>query len=333
MHVTTPLPHDSDPAQAWQQQPREAFQQWLASQPRRTEYAQHSVEQYVAMVGAVADWWRTERGVTLIDAQAADLEAFLASLPGRSGKGAAPTTVRRYLNRLDSLFVHLIEQGLRHSNPAVQLMRLQQYTGQERAAPRALTLKQSETYIDFVLAQPTRHWVDLRNKALQALFLATGLTVEEVQRLELSDFQLDDLVPGIKVRAHGPIPSRRVPVPTWAIASITAWLTRRALFHLGEGDGTQLLFITRRRAPQVAEDDSDPVPLPLSDSEIYEVVRPAVEASGYQDEQMGPQTLRNTFAIRQMHAGTSDDQLKRWLGLKTAFTLTALRRQMPLLQG
>ena len=153
---------------AWQHQPREAFRQWLCRQPG-PGYAPHSVAPLRRR------WWArsptgyadAERG-TLLSARAEDLSAFLAARGGRGGHGAAATTVRRYLARLDALFVNLAARGLRDGNPAAPLLRQHARTGPERPLPPALTLAQSEVYIRHVLAQPQRHWVDLRDRALQA---------------------------------------------------------------------------------------------------------------------------------------------------------------------
>ncbi len=316
---------------AWQQQPREAFRQWLCSQPG-PGYAPHSVAQYVAMVGAVADWLHDNGRGTLLSAQAQDLSDFLSARGGRGSQGAAATTVRRYLVRLDALFTDLAARGLRDGNPAAQLLRQHGSAGTERPLPPALTLAQSEAYIQHVLAQPQRHWVDLRDRALQAIFLATGLTVDEVQRLRLPALRLDGPVPVVDVQAHGPVPRRQVPVPPWAQPVLAAWRQRRAGFDFGAQPGTDTVFVTRRRAPVVSTEIDDPVPDGLSDSEIYQIVRDAVQACGNRHDQLGPQTLRNTYALRQMQAGASDAQLQRWLGLRTAFTLQALRRLQPVAQ-
>lgn len=340
-HASPPLPApaateaaNGTPAErlAWQHQPREAFRQWLCRQPG-PGYAPHSVAQYVAMVGAVADWLRdTERG-TLLSARAEDLSAFLAARGGRGGHGAAATTVRRYLARLDALFVDLAARGLRDGNPAASLLRQHARTGPERPLPPALTPAQSEVYIRHVLAQPQRHWVDLRDRALQAIFLATGLTVDEVQRLRLPALRLDERQPVVDVQAHGPVPRRQVPVPPWALPVLAAWRDRRASFDFGVQPGADTVFVTRRRSPVVSPEIDDPVPDGLSDSEIYQVVRDAVQACGDRHEQLGPQTLRNTYALRQMQAGASDAQLQRLLGLHTGFTLHALRRLQPTAQA
>ncbi|NDY93618.1 tyrosine-type recombinase/integrase [Ideonella livida] len=331
----------NDPV-TWLGAPRQAAQQWLKAD-EVTAYAEHSIAQYAAMVGQLADWLHGQRERHLLDARTVDLDAFLQGLQGRGGKPASVATLKRYRSLMGSLFRHLQVSGLRSTDPTQGLRPLEgRLVSTERQAPRLLSAAQCEAYLRWVMAEPEANWYELRDKLLRCLYLGTGITVSESRALQLQDVQPADAPQWLRIRHAGP--ARHIPLPTWCQEVLERWLPVR---HKLEGTGS-LLLPTRRRAPlagtrgrSTAPDDDpaaplgqpartahDALPRPISTSEIYEIVRPAMQAAGFDDEQQGPQTLRNSFAARQLLAGTDDEVLQDWMGLRTRFTLDALRREL-----
>jgi hypothetical protein len=69
--------------------------------------------------------------------------------------------------------------------------------------------------------------------------------------------------------------------------------------------------------------------LPMDSADIFKCVREGVEQlCGPGSSRRGPQTLRNTFAVRNLLGGRKPEDIRQWMGLKTDFTLIKLRERI-----
>lgn len=307
----------------WELEPREACRRWL-QQHEHQAYAQHSIEQYAAMTGAAADWLQRERGRSLLQAHAGDLDALLASLRGRGGKPASVATAKRYVAVLRWVLGHLHALGLRADDPSERLTHPAARHDLRRQEPRFLSPPQRTRYIEWTLAQPQHHWGDIRDAALRLIYLATGITVQESRQLLMHDVLPDDVPqPQVRIRAVSPVLARSIPLPSWCCPVLRAWHQAHAALALEPA----LAFPARQRSPVLARHGSRARPYPISTSEIYDTVRPAMLAAGFEDEQRGPQTLRNTYAVHQLAQGVDIEVLQRHLGLHTPWSIDVLRRE------
>ncbi|MGE5450729.1 MAG: tyrosine-type recombinase/integrase [Acidobacteriota bacterium] len=319
----------------WQTHPRQAYATWLS---KNQTFAAQSIMQYSAMLGAAADWMAQHRGKTLLNLDSTDLEAFVKGFVGKNGSAPSPATLLRYIKRLDHVLAHLVTEGLRQDNPIARWGTGPLPMVVERSVPPFLSRDDSERFIQWVLAQPCLHWVDTRNRALRLLFLAAGITVAESRRLQADDViwqGADDA--HLKVRQGATRHVRLVPLASWSLPALRQWQdTRKAIIDrhgsrmAGTDSGTRPsgapLFLSKSKAGGVHADGSDMVGKPMTASELYEVVRPAIAAiCADSDIQLGPQTLRNTFILRQLQAGLDDQTIMSWLGLKTRFTIDVMR--------
>jgi integrase/recombinase XerD len=305
----------------WARDPRQASRDWLGA-AGGPGYAEHSIAQYAAMIGTAADWLDAHAGQTVWQAQARDIDRFLKGLAGRGGRPASASTVKRYVATLNMLFSHLQLTGLRASNPMDELRHAAVRQGAVRQAPRFLTTAQCDLYQAWVLSQASAHWCDKRDAALRAIYLATGITVEESLALSWRDLRLKDSPPHLRVRARTAVQDRRIPLPAWSLPVLSDWVAcRMALPVLGDA-----MFLARKRSPTVEVDGGEALASVISTSEIYDIVRPAMEAAGLDDEQLGPQTLRNSYAVRQLSQDVETALLQKWMGLRTAFSIDAIRR-------
>ncbi len=317
------MPEDSAPQLLWSLDPREAARRWLTTDSQ-VSYAPHSIAQYSAMIGTAADWLHKERERHLVDARPADVEAFLKSLRGRGGQPASAGTVRRYIGTLTMLFNHLTQAGLMAASPIEAVQQRLKQGGTVRNAPRFLSVEQSQSYIQWVNQQPRPGWCDQRDAALRCIYLACGITVEESLRLTTSDLVTNGKHPMLHIRTPSPVSSRQLPLPGWSQPVLESWSQTRAQLHVGGN----VLFVARKRSPTVEVDGGEPMPHAISTSELYEIIRPAMEAAGMAQDQLGPQTLRNTYAVRQIDQGIDNATLMKWLGLRTAFSIDAIKRQL-----
>lgn len=330
--------------------PRAAIDRWL-TQPGGRAYAERSHIQYAAMLCAVSQWWAKERsGVNFLNAGAADVTAFLLTR-GRQPRGAshverpeqgspATQTRRLYLSLMRRLFAHLVAIRLRDTNPVEELWASRGLDGHQRAVPKYLSSGQDQAYIDWVRRQPLRGWRDVRDRALRLIFLASGITLSEAQRLNVQDIRIKrnanadstasaaerrvgaDLV----IAGHGSVDEHVTSIAAWAMEEITAWLDvrPRAIAELDLPAHATVVFLTLEPRGHQAR----PV-RPLCSPEIFNIIRPGLEhVLGPTAVRMGPQTLRNTFAVRNLLAGRKPETVRTWMGLKTNFSIVRLQEQI-----
>jgi len=351
----------------WRLHPESAVIDWLKARPGAPLRA-HSLTQYATMLAAAPDWWRDglaepadretrRRGParprwsgaasTLLDADDAALHAFLNSR-GRGTAAASAGTLRRYLVLFDSLFDHLVELGLRTDNPAKEMLaRTPELHSPDRSAPTFLPRGRADAYLLAVRAQPATTWRQQRDRALRLIFLATGITLEEARTLRANDVYLGDPssedsredAPRLNLGQHGRVKARAVPMPAWFLNDMRQWMQARSttmLATLSAGDASVATALREQLATGpvfISSQLEKGAPAALSDIEMYEIVRPMLREAGHDGDRLGPQTLRNTFAVRQLDNGVKDETIRRWMGLQTNFTIDALRRQLPLADG
>jgi site-specific recombinase XerD len=160
---------------------------------------------------------------------------------------------------------------------------------------------------------PTGAWREQRDGAILATLLGCGPTVSELLALSVDDLQLDDYAPAVQIASAGLTHGHTAPIAEVARPLLAAWHARRLREPL-DGD---LLFPAAQSGR------------PLSAVSVYQLVRDALDAIGFAGRHRGPQTLRNTFARRQLFHGVDAQQLQGWLGLETSRTLDKLRRTLP----
>lgn len=312
-------------AQMWLQNPVDAFRK----SERAGRLASHSVEQYGTMLGAYVRWL-AERNLDIASAQASDVEVFLETLTARR-KGQAPTapapsTVRRYLQVIYGAHEQAVLAGLRNSNPAEPIMnaavRRRTEGGEVRPAPRILDSETADLFIEWSLRQPTLSWVDARDKAIRLLFLGTGVTVSELQRISPAHL-LQQVDGGVRlhVQALGYRRAREIPIKSFAIPAVLEWAAQLVKML----PGCDVLFPTRVYTPPTV-DRADPGRYIASD-EAFRVVQEALNQIGFTMSRQGPQTLRNTFIAMCVKDGIPGSVIQSWCGLETSESVDRIARE------
>ena len=241
-----------------------------------------------------------ERGLSLATAGEDHVDAFLAA----GGGFAEDTTTRiRYAKLMDRLFRHLSEIGYRKGNPAFDLLNRMHWP---EGDPEPAYLDDSEDAALQGHVQPTNDEDPraLRNRAIVALLLATGVTATEFLRLTLGDLKLETGHPYITVSAHGGRSSRTVQIDLFAVPALEAWIRRRAA---DKGNGV-VLFPNKDGKP-------------LTVATLGNIVREALTSIGVQADDMSPRLLRNTDCRRRLRSGQSADEITYRLGLTTNRTV------------
>ncbi len=228
---------------------------------------------------------RLERGgQTLLDA---GLEHLTAHLRALRREGLAPSSVRRALVAIRGLFAHLVENGERADDPAVNLVPPRKW----RRLPRVL----AEGEVEALLQAPdTSTDLGLRDRAMIELLYASGLRVSELVGLRLAQLRLD--VGFVLVMGKGSR-ERMVPVGEQAEAWVQRYLdTARPRLAKGRHD---VVFVNRTGAG-------------LTRQGFWKILRGHGTTAGL--NRLSPHVLRHSFATHLLEHGADLRAVQAMLG-------------------
>ncbi|CAB3808176.1 tyrosine-type recombinase/integrase [Pararobbsia alpina] len=240
-----------------------------------------------------------EHGLSLTTFGTDHVDSFLA--PG--GGFAEDTTTRiRYAKLIDRLCRHLVDVGIRSGNPGFDLLRRLQWPDE----PEPVFLREDADACLQLSIQPrvTDDVRQVRNKAVVAFLLGTGVTATEFLRVATADVRLVSSQPYVTVIAHGPRPMRTVQIEQFALPSLETWLQVRSAINTG----SPLLFPNKNGKP-------------FTVAMVGNIVRDALLAIHVQAEEMSPRLLRNTDCRRRLLAGCPPDEVSYRLGLVSPRTV------------
>ena len=124
--------------------------------------------------------WLYQRQSTLLKADRADIQAFLAD---RIANSARPRSTARLLSSFRRFFRYLMREGIRQDDPVA----LVESPKLDRSLPKSL----SETEIESLLAAPDiKKPLGLRDRAMLEMMYAAGLRVSEIVGLQLEQMNL-----------------------------------------------------------------------------------------------------------------------------------------------
>jgi site-specific recombinase XerD len=259
----------------------------------RIEYV-NDLKQLLAFLEAQGFGW-------IDQVEANHLRLYLAQLDSRGLKGS---TRRRKIAAIRSFFGFLHAQGLLTDNPTqfVVLPELEEYE------PKVLTTA------EYRLVRELSD-TNMRDRAIIELLLQTGVRLNELSQLRLSDVTLPakisaDGQPGsLHVRGKGR-KERTVTLNWKAAAALKKWLAMR-----GEAD-TDRLFLTRYRQG-------------ITPRSIQKMVTRYLTQAGIVGASV--HSLRHTFATQQVKAGTTLSIVRDMLGhadIKTTSIYVGLARDL-----
>ncbi|CAM2158279.1 Tyrosine recombinase XerC (plasmid) [Pararobbsia alpina] len=286
----------------WWSNPAAAFARWQereAAGADRKPFSTQSIVQHRAMFDRIYRFL-LERGLSLATAGVDHVDAFLAA----GGGFAEDTTTRiRYAKLMDRLFRHLTEIGYRKGNPAFDVVNRMRWP---EGDPEPAYLDDSQDaalqeHVQPAIADDPRM---LRNRAIVAVLLGTGVTVTEFLRLTVNDLMLQSTHPYLSVSAHGGRSSRTVQIEPFAVPVLEAWIRQRA------ADETESIALFPNKDGK-----------PLTVATLGNIVRDALTAIDVEAEDMSPRLLRNTDCRRRLSSGQSAEEVTYRLGLTTNRTV------------
>jgi integrase/recombinase XerD len=242
----------------------------------------------------------------------AEVTAFLAAI--RTGDdGAAPlsaSSAARTVVAVRGFHRFLVLEGRTSTDPAGQV----QPPSTPKRLPKAISLDAVERILaaassDETPGSPT----SLRDRALLELLYGCGARISEAVGCAVDDLDLAD---GL-VRLHGKGAKQRVvPIGSYAVAAVNAYLVRGRPTLAARGKGTPAVFLNARGGP-------------LSRQSAWAVLAGAADRAGLtgSTSRVSPHTLRHSFATHLLEGGADVRVVQELLG-HASVTTTQLYTQV-----
>lgn len=308
----------------WQRDPLACTRQWLQRQRHNGDpYQPATVEKHLSIVRRYLASL-LQQGSTLQRSGVEQIAYFLNALEHLQRDGTPALTRHRYLRTLESLHAELSRAGVRSDNPARRLQ--QQFPApRTRPLPEALTpgeegrlLAVLQSVIDPSPAdrdgeRPAMEpgWRLLRDAAMVAMAVGSGLQPREIVALQRRDIHLDEVPPFVTVAGHGRRPQRVTPVSPPVRPLLECWLRVHSRLCT---DAAGALFCATTRGGA------------LTVRSVHRACEAWLDRAGVERAHKGARVLRGTFAARQLRAGKPAVVLRDWMGLALEGSAAAYAR-------
>jgi integrase/recombinase XerD len=245
-----------------------------------------SLESYRRDLHQFGDWL-AKAGRSLPDADAGEIQQFLADRTLR--QGVAARSLARQLSALKRYYRWLLRQGRRGDDPTVNI--------EAPRLPRALPKSLTETDVEALLAAPCiDDALGLRDRAMLELLYACGLRVSELVGLPFAAVSLGEGV--ARVMGKG-AKERLVPLGEEAVEWLQRYLAE-ARPALLAGHPSDALFVTARAGAMTRQ------------AFWYAIKRHARQAGIVAP--LSPHTLRHAFATHLLNHGADLRVVQMLLG-------------------
>jgi integrase/recombinase XerD len=234
------------------------------------------------------------RGIEqLDDVDEATVSAFLVHL--REGDGEhqplSSTSAARTVVAVRGFHKFALQDGLAPHDPASAV----KPPPAAKRLPKALPLSDVEAILDAAGAPDTV--LALRDRALLELLYGTGARISEAVGLDVDDIDTSEGV--VLLRGKGG-KERMVPVGTYALQAVEAYVARARPDLVARGKGTPALFLNSRGGR-------------LSRQSAWAVLTKAADRAGI-TAAVSPHTLRHSFATHLLDGGADVRVVQELLG-------------------
>lgn len=239
------------------------------------------------------DFLASDAVCSLSDVTELTVAEFLASL--RAGSGQHPplsaTSAARTVVAVRGLHRFALREGLTAFDPSARV----RPPTPARRLPKAISVQEVSRLLAAAGSGDTA--LSLRDQALLELLYGTGARISEVVGLTLDEL---DRVEGL-VRLDGKGGRQRiVPVGSYALRAVEAYVVRGRPALAVAGKGTPALFVNARGGP-------------LSRQSAWAVLKAAAGRAGLTVE-VSPHTLRHSFATHLLDGGADVRVVQELLG-------------------
>ncbi|TCG05315.1 integrase [Paraburkholderia steynii] len=296
----------------WLSDPEAAYNEWQreeATGADRRAFAERSIVQHRAMFARFHRYLRSHQA-TLTGFGTDDIDGFFAHLERDCEPGTL--TRLRYLKLIDRLTRHLTALNLRNDNPAAALLTGERWP-EDEPTPVFLSPDEDARLQTACRAKEFESFKDLRNVAIVALLLGTGVTAAELRALSKDDLDVSQSRASVFVKKLGPRIARRVPVDSFAVDILRAYAKARAALSCP----TNLLFVATAAGK------------PMKAGTLGQCVQASLRDANAAAADESPRLLRNTYGRRHLAEGKTNEQVSSLMGLSSHRTVTRLRETIP----
>lgn len=259
-----------------------AYENYLS---RIKQASANTISSYMRDIRQFADWLKASGDIDLLDVKQAHISGYISAMEAQGRSGA---TRSRALASLKNFYAYLVSSGFLDETP-VREVKIQR---EEKKLPQILTNREVER----LLAQPSATDAKgIRDKAMLEVMYATGIRVTELISLDLDDVNLE----GGSIRCAGAKKNRLIPLYADALRALTTYLKDvRGL----------MLADPRERALFVNVGGSR-----MSRQGFWKILK-AYQTSAHIDKEIGPHTLRHSFAVHLLENGADIGSVQELMG-------------------
>ncbi len=230
---------------------------------------------------------------------------YLHNTSKESSKTFTNSSVSRTLAAVRGLHKFLFTENITPHNPAHEVKPPK--IGQR--LPKAITIAQMEKLFDTV--NNPQDVVQLRDRALLEILYGTGARISEAVKLTADDIDLENAV----IRLFGKGAKERIlPLGSYAIAALEAYLVRSRPVLAIKGSGNALLFLNKRGKP-------------LSRQSAWGIIQEISAKAGIED--ISPHTFRHSFATHLLQGGADIRVVQEMLGHSSVTTTQIYTKVTP----
>ncbi len=226
-------------------------------------------------------------------------------------KGFVSSTIARKFASLRSFFNYLTAEGIIKGNPAEKVAIPQNDT---RTISRLLTNEEIKRLLEIPAKLSTPKAI--RDLAILELILGTGIRANELASLNVEMVNLDPENPYLSVDKKGKV--RKIPIPSQTAEDLQQYLKEvrpaLAIYH----PKAQALFLNQSRWRWGER---------LTRQGVWIIIRGCARAAGLEGK-VTPETLRHSFAARQLALGVSLKKLQELLGHTFPYTTSLLQEKL-----
>jgi len=230
--------------------------------------------------------WLTERQLTLLAVNRADIQAYLAD---RNTPGSSPSSAARLLSSLRQFYRYQLRAGVIIEDPSALI----EMPAQGQRLPKTLSEKDVDALIDAPIVETE---LGLRDRAMFELMYAAGLRVSEL--VSATRAQINTRQGVIRVTGKGG-KERLVPIGEAAVEWVDRYLAhaRTALLGAAVSDA---LFVTARGGAMTRQN-------------VWHRIRHYAMAAGI-NPKISPHALRHAFATHLLNHGADLRAVQMLLG-------------------
>lgn len=259
----------------------------------------NTLKAYGSDLKQFASWLKRK---SLVDAQAADVSAYLAV---KFQQGASARSSARLLSSLRRFFAFLVRKGAMTENPCARI--------EAPHVGKRLPATLSEEDVEQLLAAPEcSNPLGLRDRAMLELLYATGLRVSELVSLRIE--QVNFRQGAIRVVGKGD-KDRLIPMGEEAVTWLESYKNSVRKEILGQRQ-TDDLFVTRRAGAMTRQ-------------AFWHIIKRYAKKAGIK-KPLSPHTLRHAFATHLLNHGADLRVVQLLLGhsdLSTTQIYTHIARE------